>query len=161
MFNFFHKKRNLLGSQKGFTLIELLVVIAIIGLISTLAIVALGSAREKARDQARISRLKQIQTGLEIYFTENNKYPIAPKGVVLGSSNASCLSPETGFAQQGCENAVMAVVPSDPGENQFIYTSSEDGSTYQVQASLEGEASGLSNGIVVTPSGIKNTESSN
>ena len=36
--------------QKGFTLIELLVVIAIIGLLSTLAVVALTSARAKARD---------------------------------------------------------------------------------------------------------------
>lgn len=155
MFKFFNKKRNPIGSERGFTLIELLVVIAIIGLISTLAIVALGSAREKARDQARISRLKQIQTGLEIYFTENNQYPVVANGIVLGSSNASCLSPEEGFAQSGCENAIMSSIPSDPGENQFIYTS-QDGSTYSIQANLEGEASGLSSGIVITPSSIQN-----
>ena len=52
--------------QKGFTLIELLVVIAIIGLLSTIAIVAMGGARAKARDAKRISDVKQLSTILDI-----------------------------------------------------------------------------------------------
>ncbi|PIW79613.1 MAG: pilus assembly protein, partial [Parcubacteria group bacterium CG_4_8_14_3_um_filter_48_16] len=57
-------------NKKGFTLIELLVVIAIIGLLSTLAVVALNNARLKARDAKRIADIKQIQTALELYYTE-------------------------------------------------------------------------------------------
>ena len=60
---------------KGFTLLELLVVIAIIGLLSTLAVVALGNARMKARDAKRISDLKQVSAALELYYDDNGHYP--------------------------------------------------------------------------------------
>ncbi|MBT3816923.1 MAG: prepilin-type N-terminal cleavage/methylation domain-containing protein, partial [Candidatus Magasanikbacteria bacterium] len=80
-------------NKKGFTLIELLVVIAIIGLLSTLAVVALGSAREKARDSKRLSDLKQMQTALELYYTDVGSYPTAAAGVVLGveANDTVCL----------------------------------------------------------------------
>ncbi len=61
----------------GFTLIELLVVIAIIGILSTLAIVALGSARQKSRDAKRLADLKQVANALELYYSDNNQYPTA------------------------------------------------------------------------------------
>jgi len=61
--------------KQGFTLIELLVVIAIIGLLSTLSILALNSARARARDAKRIADVKQIQTALEMYYNDVGDYP--------------------------------------------------------------------------------------
>lgn len=61
--------------QKGFTLIELLVVIAIIGLLSSVVITSLNSARVRARDARRIADLHQIQLALELYYSANGYYP--------------------------------------------------------------------------------------
>ena len=74
--------------KKAFTLIELLVVIAIIGLLSTLSIIALNSARAKARDAKRISDVKQMQVALEMYYNDMADYP-ATASVVAGGAIAS------------------------------------------------------------------------
>jgi len=63
------------NKKRGFTLIELLVVIAIIGILSSVVLASLNSARLKARDARRVADLKQIQIALELYYDANTKYP--------------------------------------------------------------------------------------
>jgi prepilin-type N-terminal cleavage/methylation domain-containing protein len=60
--------------KNGFTLIELLVVIAIIGLLSSLAIVSLNSARDKANDAQIKSDLAQIRTTAELDTDGSGNY---------------------------------------------------------------------------------------
>jgi prepilin-type N-terminal cleavage/methylation domain-containing protein len=62
--------------EYGFTLIELLVVIAIIGLLSSLAVVSLNSARVKARDALRKADMAQMRTAVTMYYSDHNKYPV-------------------------------------------------------------------------------------
>lgn len=141
-------------NKKGFTLIELLVVIAIIGLLSTLAVVALGSAREKARDAKRLADLKQVQTALESYNNENGGvYPAEAVAVTLGVDSFACLS-SAGFAATGCADAYMDPVPEDPGTGTYSYISA-DGTTYTITATLEGTVGNLTGTITITPSGTK------
>ena len=59
----------------GFTLIELLVVISIIGLLSSIVLTSVNSARAKARDARRIEDLGQIRTALELFYDTNGFYP--------------------------------------------------------------------------------------
>lgn len=56
--------------KQGFTLIELLVVIAIIGVLSSVIIVFLGPARERSRDAKRKSDLRQINTAMEVCYSD-------------------------------------------------------------------------------------------
>ncbi len=140
-------------NHKGFTLVELLVVIAIIGLLSTLAVVALGSARQKARDARRMSDLKQMQTALELYYTDRNAYPIAATAQTLGALTYACLD-NSGFAAAGCNTnpVYMGIVPTDPGQGSYSFTG--DGTTYTIAATLEGTVNGMTGNITATPSGL-------
>ena len=63
-------------NQKGFTLIELLVVVAIIGVLASVVLSSLGSARASSRDARREIDIKTIQTALEMYHLDNGHYPM-------------------------------------------------------------------------------------
>lgn len=147
------------NKRSGFTLIELLVVIAIIALLSTLAVVALGSTRKKANDAKRLTDIKQVQTALELYYSEHQGYPVTTaNGVMLGDANASCLN-AAGFAARGCATPYMQQVPHDPSGTALYQYRSLDGKTYLIDFTLESgvDSVGLVAGNVqATPSQIKN-----
>ena len=142
--NFLNKTK-----KRGFTLIELLVVIAIIGLLSTLAVIALNNARQKSRDAKRVSDVKQLQSALELYYNDANGYP--PTADIEGV----CLSHDSGvgggFASP-CETGgttFMNIVPSNPspGGTTYVYDIDGDKSTYELTYTLESGAGGLGDGI--------------
>jgi prepilin-type N-terminal cleavage/methylation domain-containing protein len=72
-------------NKKGFTLIELLVVVAIIGLLSSIVLSSVNSARKKARDARTLQDLKQITLAL------NMARDASPTGAWPGISNWQCL----------------------------------------------------------------------
>ena len=65
-------------AQKGFTLIELMVVIAIIGLLSSVVLASLTSARAGARDAQRQEEAIQMRNALALYQLDNNGFPACP-----------------------------------------------------------------------------------
>jgi prepilin-type N-terminal cleavage/methylation domain-containing protein len=92
------------SQRKGFTLIELLVVIAVIGILASVILVGLSGARQRGRDAKRIQDLRQIQNGLELYFSANGTYPATLNTLTtanLGISNVPA-DPQTGAAYSYC-----------------------------------------------------------
>ena len=70
---YFAKKKK---KKRGFTLIELLVVIAIIGILATIVIVNVNSARNKAKDAAVKGSIDSIRVAAELFYdgTGNQTY---------------------------------------------------------------------------------------
>ena len=61
-------------TNRGFTLIELLVVIAIIGILSSVVLASLNTARSKGSDAAIKSNLAGMRPQAEIYYDANGSY---------------------------------------------------------------------------------------
>ena len=63
--------------KKGFTLIELLVVIAIIAILAAILFPVFAQARDKARQSACLSNVKQIATAIQLYTDDYDEtYPV-------------------------------------------------------------------------------------
>lgn len=139
------------NNKAAFTLIELLVVIAIIGILSTLAVVSLQGARAKARDAKRITDIRQMQTALELYYTDWNEYPSA---VVSGGSIGTA------------SDVYMLVVPTGPTpadlpcvRSAYYYKQINGGAGYLLEFCLSGKTGSLGAGIkCASPSGIVHSE---
>jgi prepilin-type N-terminal cleavage/methylation domain-containing protein len=63
---------------KGFTLIELLVVIAIIGILSSVVLVSLNTARSKGNDASVKANLGAVRTQAELYYNDAGALTYGP-----------------------------------------------------------------------------------
>ncbi|MBU1557672.1 prepilin-type N-terminal cleavage/methylation domain-containing protein [Patescibacteria group bacterium] len=113
------------NKEKGFTLIELLVVIAIIGILSSVVLASLNSARLKARDAKRVSDLKQLQLALEMFYDDNSAYPVS-------TTYAGISALTTNLVNSG----YIAAMPIDPSSNSFGYIGTA--TTYCLSTAVEG-----------------------
>ena len=168
-------------NEKGFTLIELLVVIAIIGLLASVVLLALNSARAKSRDAKRLADVRQIASAFELFFNDVSAYPTGNANYVVVSGGNPAVTSRFGldgnlFAQDSNGSVktltptYIGLVPQAPtpqdgtcgttsaGGNTYGYTTSSNstGSTYTLSFCLGAATGGYVAGVhYLTPAGIQ------
>ncbi len=73
---------------RGFTLIELLVVIAIIGILASVVLASLNTARDKGADAAIKSTINNTRAEAELYYDGNSNSYANLCGTLTDASNA-------------------------------------------------------------------------
>lgn len=105
-------------NKKGFTLIELLVVIAIIGILSSIVIASLNTARVKARNTKRLADMNQLIKAIEMYHTDNGFYP------TCGGADYCTTTGSGGYVNLSTLNITptyMSKIPQDPSNSATQY----------------------------------------
>lgn len=104
------------NAQKGFTLIELMIVIAIIGILVSILLPSMVSARHRARLSGCETNLRNLAVVLQTYATNNdNLYPDdASPGLNILST-------------QGYLSTVIPKCPAD--DSDYVYNRASDGSS--------------------------------
>ncbi len=116
--------------NKGFTLIELLVVIAIIGILSSVVLASLNSARQKGQDAAIKQNLNNMRAQSEMYFDDDLTYGPRPD-----DTSASDVCTSSDGLKEGYDKAV-----SISGENNGNCLVSNEGDSWVAWVKLKSDS---------------------
>ena len=111
---FFNNVKN----NRGFTLIELLVVISIIGLLASVVLSSLNSARTKARDARKQADFKNIQTALYLFYDQFRRMPA---NYNPGSGACEGQTYYNQSMQELVDAGYLRVIPKSPGGERYCY----------------------------------------
>lgn len=88
--------------KRGFTLIELLVVIAIIGILASVVLASLNSARDKGEDAATKANLNNTRAQAELVYDDDGNYDAVCADTniarAVSAESATCIDSTSAWA---------------------------------------------------------------
>ena len=109
---------------------EILVVISLLAILATVVMASYFTSLKRGRDSRRKQDLEQVGRALELYYFENNVYPL-PAELTWGEA----LEKDT--------KTYMKKLPTDPldklNEGNFTYFYESDGGSYELYSCLEND----------------------
>jgi len=118
------------GHVRGFTLIELLVVIAIIGILSSVVLASLNTARNKGADTAVKSNLAGARAQAELFYDANgNNYSLAGGSYTTATDVCNPAGDVSGV--RGIASAVLAAGKAYSSTMTSINSTLTTGGTWQ------------------------------
>lgn len=122
---------------KGFTLIEVLVVISIIGVLTAVLLANMAGARQRAADAKLKNDLRQLKTGLRLYYNDNQEYPTESGGLFVGCGAGGGTGCSVGDVFGTATDTYMSSVPE---YTYYQQTNSGDGFVIGVDLSNESDS---------------------
>lgn len=122
---------------KAFTLIEIIIVVTILSILALISFISFRGFIKDSRDANRVSTIKNIEKGLELYALKTTFFPKVTKEIKNGNLSGTTLIEQWIIDDEIAHAIGLNTIPLDPKTKHHYTYSVYDKKQYQIASILE------------------------